>query len=448
MDVGWEFWVELLVVIGAIVMGVRMGGIGLGIWGVVGVAILVWVFGLAPGTPPGSAILIILAVITAASAMQQAGGIDYLVQVATKLIQRNPKRINIVAPLISWGFTHGRRHLQHLLPAAAGDLRDGLRQRHQARTAPGHFHGRQRVRHHLQPRLRRDGGHAHADRRRQVREFGLGKILVITIPASIVAIFVMSIIQGFIGKPLEDDPIYQERLAAGLVAPPKPPDEEKAPLPERAALSAYIFLAGVVAIVLTATVPFLSKMVPAGPEGEMVELDSTTIIMFTMFIVALLIIFLGRAKPGEIVKQPVFGAGIVALLALFGIAWLADTFIAAYNTEISNALSDTVTAVPLLFAFAVFLLALLTTSQSAATRTLVPIGLTVLGVGQVVAMWQAVAGVLFLPANGTQLAAVAVDETGTTKIGKAVVNHSFMIPLLICTVAAVLVGLVIAAFVG
>ena len=278
--------------------------------------------------------------------------------------------------------------------------------------------------------------------------FSLGKILLITIPASLVAIVVMSLIQGRLGKDLADDPVYQERLKEGKLKPPKAGgDEPEKPLPQRAALAAYLFLAGVVVIVLTSAVPALAKMVP-GPEGEMVEVDSTTIIQMTMFVVALLIIVLCKINPVEITKQQVFGAGIIALIALFGVAWLADTFIASYMEEISNAMSDWVTAVPVSFAIAVFLFAMMTTSQSATTRTLVPIGLSVLGVAQVVAMWSALSGVLFLPANGTQLAAVAVDETGTTKIGKAVVNHSFMIPLLISTVIAVGVGLLIAPFVG
>jgi anaerobic C4-dicarboxylate transporter DcuA/anaerobic C4-dicarboxylate transporter DcuB len=166
-----------------------------------------------------------------------------------------------------------------------------------------------------------------------------------------------------------------------------------------------------------------------------------------MFVVALLIVILTKIDPKVIPEQQVFGAGIIAILALFGIAWLADTFVSAYNAQIVALLSSWVTAIPLLFALALFILAALTTSQSATTRTLVPIGLSILPVGPVVAMWQALSGVLFLPANGTQLAAVAVDETGTTKIGKYVVNHSFMIPLLVSTVVAIAVGLVIARFV-
>lgn len=448
MDFGAVFWVELLVVVGAIVMGVRMGGIGLGIWGVVGVAILVWVFGLAPGTPPTSAMLIILAVITAAAAMQEAGGIDYLVRVASRLIRRNPKRINVVAPLVSWAFTVGAgtsNILYPLLPVIYETAyANGIRpERPLATSVVANVYGIT-----CSPVSAAMAAMLTLTDVAEYGNFGLGRILLITIPASVVAIVATSLIQGFIGKPLTEDPVYQERLKAGLIKPPQmTSDEPEAPLPKGAALSAYLFLAGVVVIVLTSAVPFLQRMVP-GEGGELVAVSSTTVIQMTMFAVALLIVLICKVNPVDITKQQVFGAGIVALLALFGIAWLADTFIAAYTEQISAALSDAVTAIPLLFAFAIFLLALLTTSQSATTRTLVPIGLTVLGVGQVVAMWQALAGVLFLPANGTQLAAVAVDETGTTKIGKAVVNHSFMIPLLISTVIAVLVGLVMAFFIA
>jgi anaerobic C4-dicarboxylate transporter-like protein len=448
MSVGPAFWIELLIVIGCIVMGVRMGGIGLGIWGVVGVAILVWGFGLAPGAPPGSAMLIILAVITAAAAMQEAGGIDYLVRVASNLIRKNPKRINIVAPLVSWLFTVGAgtsNIFYPLLPVIYETAYDNnIRpERPLAASTVANVYGIT-----CSPVSAAMAAMLTLTDVSKYGNFGLGKILLITVPASIVAIVITSIIQGFIGKPLEKDPVYLERLKAGKVKPPTATsDEPEAPLPKGAALSAYLFLAGVVIIVLTSSVPALQRMIP-GPEGTKVALSSTNIIMFTMFIVALLIVVLAKVNPVDITKQQVFGAGIVALLALFGIAWLADTFIATYITQISDAMSNWVTAVPIMFAVAIFLLAMMTTSQSATTRTLVPIGLTVLGVGQVVAMWSALSGVLFLPANGTQLAAVAVDQTGSTKIGKAVVNHSFMIPLLISTVIAVGVGLVIAVFVG
>jgi len=400
---------EILVVLGAIVLGVRMGGIGLGLWGVAGVGVLVFVFGLPPGSPPGSAMLIIIAVITAAGAMQAAGGIDFLVQVATKIIQKNPKQLNYIAPLVSFIFTvaAGTSNIFYpLLPVIYQTAYDN----------------------NIRPE-------------RPLATATVANVYGIT--------FVMAFVQNKIGKDLADDPVYQEKLKAGLISPPKSEKAAGEPLPELpkgAALSAYLFLAGVVLVVLTAF-PAFQQMVPDG-EGGTVAVSATVIIQIIMFVVALLIVILTKIEPGSIPKQSVFGSGVVAVLALFGVAWLADTFVAFYNDQIVALLSDVATAAPLFFALAIFILAALTTSQSATTRTLIPIGLSIFpAVAPIIAMWQALSGVLFLPANGTQLAAVAVDQTGTTKIGKAVVNHSFMIPLLISTVVAVGVGLVIAQFV-
>lgn len=434
---------QILVVVGAIVLGVRMGGIGLGLWGVAGVFILVYVFGLAPGSPPGSAMLIIIAVITAAAAMQAAGGIDFLVRVATRIIKANPKQLNYIAPLVSYVFTvaAGTSNIYFpLIPVIYQTAYDnGIRPERPLATATvANVYGI----------TSSPVSAAMAAMLTLVAvpqyNFSLGKILIITIPSSIVAVIVMAFVQNRIGKPLEEDAVYQERLKAGLIAPPKSSksgDEPEPPLPKGAAASAYIFLLGVLFVVLSAF-PALQKMVP-GAEG-LEPVSTTTVIQLTMFVVALIIIFVSKINPKDITQQQVFGSGIVAVLALFGIAWLADTFVSAYTEQINALLSNAVTAVPLLFALAIFILAALTTSQSATTRTLVPIGLSIgLPVGPIVAMWQALSGVLFLPANGTQLAAVATDETGTTKIGKFVVNHSFMIPLLVSTVVAVGVGMLI-----
>jgi len=438
---------QILVVIGAIILGVRMGGIGLGLWGVAGVGVLVFVFGLPPGAPPGSAMLIIIAVITAAGAMQAAGGIDFLVQVATKIIQRNPKQLNYIAPLVSFIFTvaAGTSNIFYpLLPVIYQTAYDNnIRpERPLATSTVANVYGIT-----CSPV---SAAMAALIGLVAVPEynFTLGKVLLITVPSALVAIVVMAFLQNRLGKDLADDPVYQEKLKAGLIAPPKSQKAANEPLPELpkgAALSAYLFLAGVVLVVLTAF-PAFQQMVPDG-EGGVVAVSATTIIQIIMFVVALLIVIFAKIDPGSITKQAVFASGIIAILALFGVAWLADTFVAAYNAQIVALLSDVATAAPLTFALAIFILAALTTSQSATTRTLIPIGLSILPIGPVIAMWQALSGVLFLPANGTQLAAVAVDETGTTKIGKAVVNHSFMIPLLVSTVVAVVIGLVIAQFV-
>jgi anaerobic C4-dicarboxylate transporter DcuA/anaerobic C4-dicarboxylate transporter DcuB len=280
---------------------------------------------------------------------------------------------------------------------------------------------------------------------------GVGQIVLLTIPCSIIAICVGALVMMRYGKDLKDDPIYQQRLKDGLVPPQNSALMEKGAtpdLPKGAARSAYIFLAGVVAIVVIGLLN--GKELFGKPIYILVEgADITTAIQLIMFVVALLIIVSCKVDVANIIKQATFSSGIIAIVALFGIAWLANTFIAAYQPQIVALLNNWVTAVPVVFAFAVFIFAALTTSQSATTLTIVPIGLALpaLGIGQIVAMWQALCGVYFLPANGNQLAVVNTDLTGSTKIGKYVLNHSFMLPLLVCTTVAVGVGMVLQNFI-
>jgi anaerobic C4-dicarboxylate transporter DcuA/anaerobic C4-dicarboxylate transporter DcuB len=161
-----------------------------------------------------------------------------------------------------------------------------------------------------------------------------------------------------------------------------------------------------------------------------------------MGIVAGAIFLTCRVKASEVTKQSTFPAGIVGAIALFGIAWLANTFIAANQTHIVAALGTAVKSAGWLFAIALFVVGALTTSQSTATNAIVPIGLILgLSAATITAFWPAVVGIYFFPANGSQIATVAFDQTGTTRIGKAVVNHSFMVPLLIFTVVGILIAL-------
>ena len=303
-------------------------------------------------------------------------------QVATKIIQRNPKQLNYIAPLVSFVFTvaAGTSNIFYpLLPVIYQTAYDNnIRPERPLATATvANVYGIT-----CSPV---SAAMAALIGLIAVPEYGytLGKVLIITVPSALIAIIVMAFIQNRIGKPLEDDPIYQEKLKAGLIAPPKSAKaagEPPAELPKGAALSAYLFLAGVVLVVLTAF-PAFQQMVPDG-EGGTVAVSATTIIQIIMFVVALLIVITTKINPKTIPEQSVFGSGIVAVLALFGVAWLADTFVAAYNDQIVAALSDVATAVPLAFAFAIFVLAALTTSQSATTRTLIPIGLAVLPIAR------------------------------------------------------------------
>ncbi|MET1016685.1 MAG: anaerobic C4-dicarboxylate transporter family protein, partial [Leifsonia flava] len=359
---------QAVVVVGAIAMGVRTGGLGLGLWGVVGTVILVFGFHLPPGSIPVDAFFIIIAVITASSAMQAAGGIDYLVAIASKIIQRNPKRLTYVAPLVAFVFTvlSGTSNIfLALIPVIyETSYRNGQRPE-RALAASTVTSGLGITASPVSAAMAAyivlmDG-----------TGYGLPQILLITIPAAIVACIVTSFVQQRIGKDLLDDPVYLRRVEAGTVVMPAalaaryeakvgaassgtaatstagtpgsrsgaaktedaPPARIEHPVPPGGAISAYIFVSGTLLIVLFGLFPGLRPAFP-DEEGEVVAIGMTTIIEMVMFTVALAIILARRVKPSLVVEQPLLKAGFVAAVALFGIAWMADTFISANEETI------------------------------------------------------------------------------------------------------------------
>jgi anaerobic C4-dicarboxylate transporter DcuA/anaerobic C4-dicarboxylate transporter DcuB len=431
--------VEFLFVIVFIFLGVRSGGIGLGLWGGVGVLFFAFILQEPPGEPPINAMLIIIAVISAAAAMQAAGGTDFLVKIASRIIRANPQQVTIIAPLVSFFFTvgAGTSNIYFSLIPVIEDVayQNGVRPERPlaASTVAGGLgitaspvSAAMAVMVGLMEPL----------------GFSLTEMLIIIIPSTLVAIVAGSFLQNRLGKDLKDDPEYQRRLAAGEIEE-RSVDVDKE-LPPQAALSAYIFLAGVAAIIVFGLFEQLRPVYEIGPE-EFEQLDVTTTIQMVMLTVATIILMTCTITPGQILKAPIFLSGMTGMIALFGIAWLADTFVQANIDYITELLSDLVTAVPFLFAVALFAMAALTTSQSATTKSIVPIGIAIgLPAQLMIAMWPSLIGVYFLPANGTQLAAVAADRTGSTRIGNAVVNHSFQPNTLFMWVVTVIVGVVLA----
>lgn len=432
-----------LVVAGALFLGTRIGGIGLGISGLVGLLVLVFVFRLEPGPVPVDAVFIVITVIAAASVMQAAGGIDWMVRQAAKAIQRNPKRVVYLAPFSSFIFTVGAgtgNIFYPLLPVIyEASYSQKLRpERPLAVSAVASQVGI----------LASPVSAATASMvgLLQPHGFTLGKLLLIMWPASVIGLFVCAFVQSKIGKPLEKDPEYQKRLAEGLVKPPEPIDLTK-PLPPAARNSALIFLAGVLVIVAFGLFDDLRPMVGSGDDRARISVTIT--IELVMGLVGALIFIICRVKAADVPKQSTFPAGIVGAIALFGIAWLASTFVAANHDDITKVLGDVVKDYQLLFAVALALVAMLTTSQSSATNAIVPIGLSIgLPAAAIAGMWPSAMGMYILPANGSQIATVNFDQTGTTKIGKYVLNHSFLIPTLIFMVVGIAVGLLMSTIVG
>ncbi|MET4157444.1 anaerobic C4-dicarboxylate transporter [Agromyces sp. PvR057] len=462
---------QAVVVVGAIAMGVRTGGLGLGLWGVVGTVILVFGFNLPPGSIPIDAFFIIIAVITASSAMQAAGGIDYLVSIASKIIQRNPKRLTYVAPLVAFVFTvlSGTSNIFFaLIPVIyETSYRNGQRPE-RALAASTVTSGLGITASPVSAAMAAylvlmDG-----------TGYGLPQILLITVPAAIVACIVTSFVQQRLGKDLLDDPEFLKRVKAGTVEVPaalqqryeakvgggatatltatgggasegaaKRPAPIEHPVPPGGAVSAWIFVSGTLLIVLFGLFPSLRPAFP-DEEGELVPIGMSTVIEMIMFTVALVIILVRKVKPSLVVEQPLLKAGFVAAVALFGIAWMADTFIAANEETIIEPLGAMIESNPLLLAVALFIVCGLTTSQSATTNTMIPIALAAgLAPGVITAMWPSLIGVWLFPANGSQIAAVETDLTGSTKLTQVPVWHSFTIPMLVSWIAVVLAGLLI-----
>jgi anaerobic C4-dicarboxylate transporter DcuB len=461
MDV--VFVLEALVVLGAIVMGTRAGGVAVGLWGGLGTFVLVFVFGESPGEPPAAAMAIILAVVTTAAMMQAAGGIDWMVSVAARVIQKHPKQITLIAPLTAFAFSIGAgtsNIIYPLLPVIYDvSYKNGIRPSRPLSVTV------------VQSGIALAASPVSAAMAAMLTltdvapyNLGLTQILAITIPSCLIGIVVTALVVGRLGADLDDDPDVKAKVAAGelshwsAVAERTPAAvgtsstgggsaEPSAPVltfTTKGRNSALAFLFGVVAIVVLGLFPDLRPSFPV-EGGEAVPIDMTTTIVMVMFVIGVLILFIGRPDVKTVPDMSVFKAGMISAIALFGIAWLTATFITAHEEFIVDSVGGWVTDWKFIFALAVFLVAALTTSQSTATRTIVPIGLAAgLAPGMLTGMWAgALGGVYTLPANGTQIAAANFDLSGTTKLGSKLIDHSFFVPMLVLSVTTIVVGALI-----
>ncbi|WP_062307819.1 anaerobic C4-dicarboxylate transporter family protein [Demequina subtropica] len=444
-----SFVLEAIVVLGSIVLGTRAGGVGVGIWGGVGMFVLVFLFGEAPGEAPITAIGIILGVVTSAALMQAAGGIDWMVAMAARVIEKRPKQITVIAPLTAFLFCAGAgtgNIVFPLLPVVYDlSVKNGIRPARPLTVTV------------VQSGIALAASPVSAAMAAMLAftdvapyNLGLAQILAITFPACVIGIVVTSLVVNRMWKDMDDDPEIQERIAAGAVAALRDDaggsSTAHLTYTSRGRNAAITFLLGVLAIVMFGIFEVLRPTYTV--DGEEVRVGMGVTIILVMLVVSAIIIFVGRPKVASVPDQSVFKAGMVAAIALFGIAWLTATFIAAHEDYIVSTVGSWVTDFRFIFALAVFLVAAMTTSQSTATNTIVPIGLAAgLPVGTVAGMWAGgLGGVYTLPANGPQIAAANFDETGSTKLGTKLLDHSFFVPMAILSVTTVVVGALIGAF--
>ena len=435
-------WLQLLFVLLAIIVGARVGGIGLGVFGGLGLAVLTFVFGLEPTTPPIDVMLMIVAVIAAAGCMQAAGGLDLMVKWAEKILRRHPQRITLLSPLVTYLFTFfaGTGHVAYsVLPVIAEVAREtGIRPERpmgiaviasqQAITASPISAATVAL-------LSMLAGY----------DITLFDILKISIPCTLVGVLVGALYSMRVGKELKDDPVYQARLKSGELSGANYCSAEVAN-PGKALTSVLLFLGATVGIVLFGSIDSLRPSFQTS-EGVVV-MQMAHIIEVLMLSVAALILLLTGTSGMKAAKSSVFNAGMQAVVAIFGIAWMGDTFISGNIAVIKENIFGLVTDMPWLFGIALFVMSILLFSQAATIRALLPLGMA-LGISpyMLIALFPAVNGYFFIPNYPTVVAAINFDTTGTTRIGKYVLNHSFMMPGLISTIVAVGLGILAVLFV-
>jgi anaerobic C4-dicarboxylate transporter DcuA len=423
---------ELLVVLLAIYLGARLGGIGIGFAGGVGMLILTLGFQIKPGVIPFDVIEIIMGVIAAIAAMQVAGGMDYLVSLAERLLRKQPRYITFLAPLVTYFMTllAGTGHTAFsTLPVIAEVAKEqGVRPSRPlsiavvasqiAITASPISAAVVFLAGILEP-----------------KGISYLALLAVSIPSTMIAIFLAALITNFLGKELKEDAIYQQRLAKGETVLRGAGVFEAKP---GAKLSVLLFLLGIVAVVLYATA--ISDTVglithPVLPRNE-------AIVVF-MLTVAAIICFTCKVDTAKILCASTFKSGMSACICVMGVAWLGDTFVKAHISEIQQVAGDLLTDYPWMLAVILFFASTLLYSQAATTKALMPAAL-MLGVSPItaVASFAAVSALFVLPTYPTLLAAVEMDDTGSTRIGKFVFNHSFIVPGTLAIALSVLFGFI------
>lgn len=437
------FWIELAVVLVAIFIGARLGGIGLGIMGIIGLAVLVFVFGLQPMQPPIDVMLMILAVVTAAGALQASGGLDYMMHLAEKMLRKNPKQITFYGPLVTYLFTFiaGTGHVSYSLLPVIAEVAADTRVRPERPLSIAVIASQQAI-------TASPISAATVALLGLLSPFGytLLDILMVSIPATLAGVFLGAFVASKMGKELEDDEDFLNKLRQGSFSFLDKDKKEKVVVPFTAKLSVYLFLAGATIIVLFGSFEFLRPSWVVG--GVTTKLGMPEVIEIVMLSIAGLMLLFCRADVEKTVKGSVFLAGIQAVIAIFGIAWMGDTFFKGNMVFLEAGLKSMVIAYPWLFAIALFILSILLYSQAATVRALIPFGLG-LGIpaAAIIGMFPAVNGYFFIPNYPTIVAAINFDRTGTTRIGRWVLNHSFMIPGLVATVTAVVVGLALSSII-
>ena len=436
-------WIELIIFLAIIIIGARIGGIAMGTMAGIGLVIFIFVFKLPVGSPPIIVLGMILAVITALSTMEAAGGLDFLVGVAEKIMRKRPQNITLVAPLVTYilVLASGTQHVIYALLPIISEIsrKSGIRpERPMAMTVIAAMQGL--VSSPISASTVAMIGIL------SVMGVSLPQMMLVIIPSTLIAVVIGSITVLKKGKELADDPIYQQRLKDGKIIAleaTKTPDKETI---KNARGSTFMFFFAITMIVIIGMFPELRPTYEWIVDGKLTEgqIGMGPAIMIIMLAIGGLIMVIFKAKAGKAVGGSIMKSGVVALISILGIAWLGSSFFEGNRFVIVESISQAIEGYQWVFGFGLFTLSIMLFSQAATVVTLMPVGLALgLDAELLIALYPAVNGYFVLPTYGTILAAISFDQTGTTKIGNRLVNHSFMVPGLVTTFSAVIIALLI-----
>lgn len=432
---------QLLIVLGALWVGSRYGSLALGAISGIGLAILVFCFQMKPGTPPTDVIYIIVAAVTCAGIMQASGGMDWLIQIAERLLRKHPERITFFAPICTFFLTVlvGTGHVVYTLMPIICDiaLKKGIRPERPCAVAS----------------IASQVGITCSPIAAAVVAFvsisnangfdvTIPQVLMITIPSCLVGLLAASAVSYKRGLDLDKDPEFQAKL--------KDPEQYNyiygstettldRVIPQSAKNSVFIFLGALAIIVMFAVFP---QLLPVYGEQR---LKMNIVIQIVMITAAAFMIIFCKASPKKAVAGAVWQSGMVAVVAIYGIAWLADTYFSNYIAEIQVMLEDIVQAYPWSIAFVFFLVSVLINSQGAVVVAMLPLAFKLGIAGPVLlGVLPSVYGYFFIPNYPSDIATVNFDRSGTTKIGKYLLNHSFMLPGMVCVIVSTIVAYMLA----
>ncbi len=438
--------IELLIVLAALYVGSRYGSLALGAISGIGLAILVFGFGLKPGTPPTDVIYIIIAAVTCAGTLQASGGMDWMIQVAERMLRKHPDHITFLAPLVTFFLTVlvGTGHVVYTIMPIICDiaLKKNIRPERPCGVAS----------------IASQVGITCSPIAAAVVSFvtisnanGYGvtipHVLMVTIPACLCGLICAAAASYRRGKDLDKDPEFIKRKSDPemfrYMYGESATTLDKV-ITGKAKASVFVFLAALLCIVMFAFCQMIHVKSGETLAVAMGIPKMNIIIQIIMLTAAACNIMFCNASPKKAVAGAVWQSGMVAVVAIYGIAWLADTYFANYMAEMKEMLGGIVESYPWAIAFVFFLVSVLINSQGAVVVAMLPLAYSLGIAGPVLlGVLPSVYGYFFIPNYPSDIATVNFDRSGTTVIGKYLLNHSFMMPGLICVIISTIIGYLI-----